>query len=345
MKNIVVVVLIFALVFTMVACTASEQETASTASMTTSGETVSTSPETTEPAEGEGTIKIAFANLADTIEFCQSVKNGIVEECEARGWEIFTMDNALDGTVAIANAKNVVSLGVDFFIEFNPDSTVGEAIMDIINEAGIPTIAIDIPLPGVPYFGASNFNAGKIGGVTLAEIGKEKFGDVIDCLVIVTRPDGGELIVQRQDGYIAGVKTLYPDLSDDQIFILDGKGDVLPSQEAMTSFLTAHPGYTKILVGCANDQNAQGALAALEVSNRGDQAIIISQGCDTSALDNLYLDTENAWRGSVSYAPENYGKYLIPVVEKMLAGEEVADESYVEHFTVTRENVEEIYPR
>ncbi|MDR0448264.1 MAG: sugar ABC transporter substrate-binding protein [Treponema sp.] len=295
--------------------------------------------------KADGEITIAFANLSDTFEFCQSVRRGFEEECAKRGWKIVTMDNKLDGTVSIANANNVVSLGVDLFVEFNPDSTVGEAIMNIMNAAGIPTIAIDIPLPGAPYFGANNFKAGEVGGVTLAEIGMKEFGADIDSLVIISRPDGGELIIERQDGIIAGVKTLYPGLPDNKIVILDGRGDVLPSQEAFTSFLSANPGARRILVGAVNDQCAQGALAAAEIANRQDHILIISQGCDTSALDNLYLHGKNAWRGSVSYAPENYGKYAMPTVELMLKKESFPMFTYVEHFTVTIDNVNQIYPR
>ena len=298
-----------------------------------------------QAARGSGEILIAFANMDDKIEFCQSVRKGFEEECAKRGWKIVTMDNKFSGTEAIANANAVVSLQANAFVEFNPDSTVGESIMGIMNNARIPTIAIDIPLPGAPYFGASNFKAGEIGGKTLAEIARKEWGDTVDCLVLVTRPDGGELIVERQDGYISGVRSLYPNLRDNQIFILDGKGDVLPAQEAFTSFLTAQPSARRILVGGINDQMAQGALAAAEIANRQNHILMISQGCDTSALNNLYLPETNAWRGSVSYAPENYGQYCMPTVELMIKGEKYPDFTYVEHFTVTKDNVNQIYPK
>ena len=321
MKKVLLAVLTVVLIFSLVSCAKKTQ------------------------SKAEGEIQIAFANLSDTFEFCQSVRKGFEEESAKRGWKIVTMDNRLDGTVSIANARNVVSLGVDLFVEFNPDSTVGEAVMDIMNAAGIPTIAIDIPLPGAPYFGANNFIAGEVGGKTLAEIGMKEFGPDIDCLVVISRPDGGELIIERQDGIVAGVRTLYPNLPDNRIFILDGHGDVLPSQEAFTSFLSANPNARKILVGAVNDQCGQGALAAAEIANRQDHILIISQGCDTSALDNLRLPGTNAWRGSVSYAPENYGKYAMPTIELMLKGEPYPMFTYVEHFTVTNDNVNQIYPK
>ena len=287
---------------------------------------------------------IAFANMDDKIEFCQSVRQGFEEEVAKRGWRIVTMDNMFDGTVTISNARNVVSLGADLFVQFNPDSAVGDAVMDIMNSARIPVVAIDIPLPGAPYFGASNYNAGEIGGITLAEIAMREWGPDIDCLVLVTRPDGGELIIERQDGYIAGVRSIYRNLPDNRIFILDGRGDVLPAQAAFTSFLTSQPNFRRILVGGINDQMAQGALASAEVANRQDHILIISQGCDTSALENLYLPQQNAWRGSVSYAPERYGYYAMPLVEAILRGDRAPSHTYVEHFTVTRDNVHQIYP-
>jgi len=302
-----------------------------------------------DPATGvtpdDDEILIVFTNLDESFEFCISVREGIETEVARRGWNLVNMDNQLDGTISLANTRSAVELGADLIIKFNPDSAIAPAIMDIVTEAGIPTIAVDIPLPGAPYFGANNFVAGEVGGVALAELGLEEFGPEIDFLVVVTRPDGGELIIERQDGIIAGARELYPDLTDDQIIILDGRGDVLPSQEVFTAFLTANPDATRILVGSVNDQSGQGAFAAAEIANRQDHVLIISQGADTSALDNLRMPERNAWRGSVSYAPELYGYFMMPTVELMLAGEPFPMYTYVDHFIVTWDNINDIYPQ
>lgn len=340
MKRLSVAMLIIAILLMTVGCGAAPKSEAPAADAPAAN-----APETKAPeAAADKKITVAFANMADNQEFCQSVKKGIEDEAKKKGWEIYSMDNAMDGAKAVANAKNVATLGVDFFFEFNPDSQAGEAIMEVMNEAGIPTIAIDIPLPGAPYFGANNYEAGKVGGVTAGEIAQKQWG-AVDYVVMVTRPDGGELMKQREDGFFDGVKTLFPDIPDENLIILDGKGDVLPAKQAFTDFLTAHPDAKHIVVGGCNDQCGQGALAATETSNRSEDVLIVSQGCDQSALDNLYLEGENSWKGSVSYAPELYGSYLIPLAEKAINGEELPADNYLDHFTITEENVNDYYPQ
>lgn len=344
MKKLLCIILAILLILTIAGCTGGSQEKPSASSekvtQASQAETTKAAAETTKKKE----VTIAFANLKDSIEFCQSVKKGIEDEAKKKGWKIFSMDNDFDGAKSVANANNVVALNADLFLEFNSDSKAGESIMEIMNKAKIPVIAIDIPLPGVPYFGADNFGAGKVGGVTAAEIAKKEWGKC-DYVVVITRADGGELIKQREDGFFEGVKTIFPDIDAKKQIVIDGKGDVLPAKQVFTDFLTAHPDAKNIIVGPVNDQCAQGAISAAETSGREGNVLMISQGCDKSAIDNLYLDKQNAWRGSVSYAPEMYGSYLIPLAEKILNGEKIPDKNYLKHFTITKENVEKYYPK
>ena len=49
--------------------------------------------------------------------------------------------------------------------------------MDTFQRAGIPVIAVDIPLPGATFFGADNYRAGRMAGEALG-IGSSNTGTV-----------------------------------------------------------------------------------------------------------------------------------------------------------------------
>ena len=54
--------------------------------------------------------------------------------------------------------------GVDGVVECQTDEKFGNVIMDKFRAKGIPVIAIHIPLPGATYFGADNYQAGRLRG-------------------------------------------------------------------------------------------------------------------------------------------------------------------------------------
>lgn len=288
-------------------------------------------------------VTIGFANLTDEIDFGQAVKKGIVDEAKKAGYEIVALDNKLDGAIAVSNADNLITQKIDLFIEFNVDSKVAPAIMEKMDAAKIPVIAIDIPHPGAVFFGANNPEAGKIAGRALAERAKKDWNGEVDLVILVENPAAGEVPQQRMDGTLAGIKESI-NVTDDKVVRVDGKNDVLNAQRVVTDTLTAHPDAKHILIGCLNDQNGQGALAAVEASNRSANVFIASQGCDKPAIDNLKADKANSWIGSTAYTPEKYGFYIMPLATKILNGEKVPDVNHPEHVFVSRDNINQLYP-
>ena len=50
-------------------------------------------------------------------------------------------------------------------------------------------------------------------------------------------------------------------------------------------------------------------------------------------------------KGTVSYFPEKYGEYLVPVIVDLIEGVQVPREVYVKNAVVTRANINEYYPQ
>jgi ribose transport system substrate-binding protein len=298
---------------------------------------------TQEAAGADKKIVVGFANLTDTLDFGKTVKKSILDAAAKEGWEVIALDNERKGLKAIENAQLLATRGVDAFIEFNVDISVAGTIMDIMNEAKIPVVAIDIPHPGAPFFGVNNLQSGRITGAALANKAKDKWGGKVDLLILVENAKAGAEVKKRMTGIEQGVTEIIP-VAKENILYVDGEGDLLKAQERVTGVLTANPDKRNILIGTLQDPMGQGSFAAVEASKRQDHVFIASQGAEVPSLANL-RGPENCWIGSTAATPEKYGDYIIPIVKKMLAGEKAPEFTYVDHFFVDKSNVDIHYPQ
>jgi len=343
-RKILVLLLIMSLVLALFACGAGKTEQSKAEDGTKSGYAKTDESKADETKkDAEKPKLIGLANLGETIDFAIRVKQGIVKEVEKKGWELLVVDNNLDGATAVKNADLLITKQVDLVLEFNVDSKVAPTIMDKFNAAKIPVVAIDIPHPGAPFFGANNAEAGKIVGRALAKKAKNVWNGQVDLVILVDLPAAGEVVKQRMDNILVGIRESIK-VPDDKVIRVDGKNDVLPAKQVVTDTLTAHPDAKHILIGCLNDQNGSGALSAVQTSNREKDCLIASHGCDAPAIINL-KGPENCWIGSVAYFPEKYGSYLIPLAEKMLNGEQVPENNHPDHVFIDRSNIDQYYPK
>ncbi len=299
-----------------------------------------------EKKEESKKFTIGFANMADSIEFCMNVKNSIENECKARGWDIISLDNNLDGQKAIQNTDMLIQQKVDYVIMFNIDASTQPAVADKLKAAKIPGIAIDIYMPDFPFFGVDNAKAGSMGGEYLGKYAQNVWKQEPDLLVILDNPTGGKYAFDRSNACEAGFRKVYPDFPSDKIVRVDAKSDVAPAQEAMTNILTAHPNAKYICVTGINDQVCAGGLAALETTKRDQNAIVCSLGADSSFLKQFKATKgEGPWKASVAFTPELYGKYLIPLVEKVLVEKATLPEvSAVENVVIDKDSIKTYYP-
>ena len=151
---------------------------------------------TTAFAEEE-TYTIALANINERGVFGQLVKMGFENACEERGWELLYADNNSDGQTAVSNAESLALRSPDFVVEMNVDASVGQTIMDIFNSASIPVLAVDIALPGAPFFGIDSAAMGTFNGEFMADYIKENWDGAVDYCVLITQIASGDEVNLR----------------------------------------------------------------------------------------------------------------------------------------------------
>jgi ribose transport system substrate-binding protein len=254
-------------------------------------------------------------------------------------------DNRLDGDCAIGVAERLLAQGLDLLIEYQVDAQAGELIMAKCRDAGVPAIAVDIPMLGATFFGVDNYRAGYMAGVALGNWVREHWGGEVDRLIALEEPRTGLFAATRLRSQLEGLQSIIGLLPEDRILHLDC-GNTAETTEARLRAVFPDRVLTeahRIAVISINDDAAIGAIAAARAAGRAGDVIVVGQGADCRAREEM-LRPDSRLVGSTSYAPERYGEQLIPLALSILRHEPVPPAVYVEHHFITARNLAEFYP-
>ncbi len=291
------------------------------------------------------TYKIGFANIAEDFPFAVRVREGIERAAkEAGNVELVTMNNRMDGQTALNNADNFLVQGVHGVIEFQTDEQFGLAIMDKFNAEKIPVIAIDIPMKGAVFFGVNNTQAGRMAGEGLGHWIKKNWDGKVDALIMLELPQSGPVPAERMKGQRDGLESVVGKIDESKVKLLDSKNTLEEAHRLVKDALNTLPEARHIAVVCINDDTALGAIGAAEASGRTKHiAVVAVDGSDRGREEIRKPDSPMV--GTTASFPEKYGDKLIPLIIRMIKGEEVPPAVYTDHVFLTRENVAQHYPQ
>lgn len=211
-----------------------KQETDNTAADNTdkpAAETESVEKVEAEPTEPEASalkdFTIGYAGLDESQEHLIPVGKNIEEVAAEKGKElginikVIKVDNAGDGAKAVENVDNLLLQNIDVLVEFNLDSAVNGTIWEKCQAAGIPVMAVDIPVGEAPYMGANNQLAGQTCGRALADLANENWSGKIDAVLFEHTPEAGETVQVRMDSILDGIAEKTDYTVDDWCIIVD----------------------------------------------------------------------------------------------------------------------------
>jgi ribose transport system substrate-binding protein len=276
--------------------------------------------------------------------FARQVRRGL-ERAARRlaNVELLFRDNNLEAQAAIANADWFIKHGVDLVIEYQIDVQAGNVMMHKFNQANIPVIAVDIPMPGATFYGADNYLAGYIAGEALGNWVKEHWAGKLDLLLRLEASKAGPVVGARLQGQQNALEVAIGRLNPDQIISIDGPVSMSEIEPVMTGLVSALSAETRVAIIAINDDTALGALSVFQKAGRLGQVVAVGQGADRLGRDTLRR-SDLPFLGSTRYAPESYGDYLLDLALKILRGEPVPPAVYNRHDFITRENVDRYYP-
>ena len=353
-KQLIALFLAVLMVFALVACTAKTPATDAPATDAPAADTPATDAPATDapaadtpaadaPAEKK-VINLGLANISETNSFGKLVKMGFEEACEKRGWTLTYVNNNLDGPTAVNNARILASSEVDFVVNLNVDQSVAGSIMDVLNEAGIPAMGVDISLgEDVPFFGVNSAIVGTVNGEYAAEYIKENWDGKVDHVVLFTQMTSGDEVNKRVRNSVEALEAAGIEVGE--VTEIDAKGDTPTAQSMFASFLSAHPDSDKIACFSINEFPATGAYAAAVMAEREWDIRIFSASCSDQFVSPMYRSEGNqSWISTVAFFPEKYGEQACQIIEDYFATGEIAliNDAHVQ--PIDWSNINEFYP-
>lgn len=302
--------------------------------------------ETLEPGTSAAKrhYRIGFGNMTEKMIFAQQVRRSLERVVQRLdNVELLFRDNNLDRQTALENADWFVAKGVDLVIEYQVDAMAGNVIMDKFNQANIPVIAVDIPLPGATFYGADNYRAGCIAGEALGQWVKKNWQGRVDTLLKLELARVGPVAGARLQGQQEGLEAIIGPLAEAQIISIETPIIFEQVEHVVTKLLPSIPTSAKVAVIAINDDAAVGTLSAFEKAGRLGQVVTVGQNADRVGRQALRR-TDFPFIGTTRYAPEKYGEQLLNLALKILEGKPVPPAVYNQHVFITRENLNEYYP-
>ncbi len=289
--------------------------------------------------------KIGYGDGLSGIPFTDSVTDNINAIAAEMGVEIVYCDNAYDQERTVECSNLLVTQQVDGVIFANWIAGTEELISNIFHDAGIPCVSYDGPHPGCVAFGPDNYEAGVAAGRFLAQYALEQgWAPEETELLLVWTPDV-PVHKARADGATDGVRESF-NIPDENIHDIPTEGltDTLPN---VTTWSIANPDAKHVLCFGHSDQPGVDCGLALEQNGFLGNAAAAGTGASTEALVELRErgNDESVFKATISYFPERYGQYLVPIIVDLIEDRTDLPERIIPSVEpVTRDNVEELYP-
>lgn len=298
-------------------------------------------------------LTVGYIAYSDGLAFSLSITDNIKENAESRGYKLLKTDSNGDSTKALAALDTFLQQEADVIIDSTWVDAATQAMAEKCQEAGVPFISIDIPIneelsENTYFMGINNYEAGIVTGTAGAEYIKENWEGTLDYILVAYTESTGEGLKPRIYGAIDAIKEAGIEIADENIVWVNPQSTdaTVEAKSLTTDFLTAHPDAEHIVMLCVNDQAAMGMESGVETSGRMEDCIVLGQGCDEPGIENLYREDDTSWIGSTGYFPETYGDYIFSdIIDVLVEGGTPEANTYVENVFITKDTIEEYYPR
>ena len=138
-------------------------------------------------ANAQARYKVAFANVTEAGELFVQLGNGVAAAAEAANIELRRYDNNFDAETTMRNAQLMVQDQPELILEYNGVIGIGPALQRIFDTAGIPFIAINVPVPGGHWFNLVNSDLGSDTARVVVPLAQAKGWSAADTTIIIVQ--------------------------------------------------------------------------------------------------------------------------------------------------------------
>lgn len=284
-------------------------------------------------------LRIGYASQTEASLFAHEVTESLRRAAATAGVELLVFDNRFDVTTTRRNAALMIAERVDVAIDFQTFEKLAQEIPSRFEQARIPLISVDLPMPGATYFGADNYTAGRVAGRALGRWARENWNGEFDRVLLIELASGGPLLQTRMAGASAGLNEVLGALEPARFVHLDGANTFEAAYRAANKHIRG-----RSLILAMNDPNALGALSAFRDHHRETFCAVVGQGATLDARKELRRP-QTRLIGSVAYFPERYGEALLRLALDILQNKPIPPALYTRHRLITSANVDRVYPK
>jgi ribose transport system substrate-binding protein len=284
-------------------------------------------------------FRIGYASQTND-SFCTALAQGLRWAAASRPIDLVEVENRYSAKIALKNAENLVSRGVDLAIEFQTYERIGAKVAQFFAAAQIPLIAVEIPHPNAVFLGVDNQRAGAMAGRALLKAAQTHWDGDCDEILFLDLEIAGSLPHLRLS---SAQDILRKGLGGHCTFThLDSRGEFVRSFELTRRHLRLAPRHRTLVTGI-NDYAVLGALRAFEEAGRSDMCLAASYGGGAESRRELRLPNTRLV-AAVAFFPEKYGESLLVLALDILNKRATPPAIYMPVQLLTRRNVDDFYP-
>lgn len=302
-----------------------------------------------------GGFSMSFANITNAGALQVGIRDGILRAAEVLGVDVKLYDNNANDETALLNADLMINDQPQVIADFNVSAAVNETLGKKFNEAGIPCVAVNIPIPGCNWFRLDNAQLGAETGRVMADIANEKGMPGAEATVILLSAwAAGEDVNQ-------GVRQFYKEFSanvpgaaqvdveqigpqttqmGDGLIQVDTDLLLETGYEKVKAVLPSIPEGRSLVVFGVNDDVVSGALKAIREAGREDLTIVAGLG-GGAGVNRLREDPE--WVAEADIFYDYWGQYILAMATALNEGAEVPEITAAPTVVMTKETVDQYY--
>jgi ribose transport system substrate-binding protein len=301
------------------------------------------------------TYSVSFANVLESGELFVQFGNGVEEAAKVSGINLKRYNNNLDGPTAINNARLMVQDSPDLILEYNGVEGIGESLRKIFDDAKIPFIAVNVPVPGGVWFNLVNKEIGADTANIVVPLAKAKGWTANDTTVLIIQGStaGEEVNDCVRYFMVTAAKAMgMPEVNPADITALtttigtsgiqvDGKGTLEESYTQVKNALQTVPADRHILLYSINDDSTVGSWRAITESQREANTLVAGLGGSVAALKELRTNPQ--WVAEGSVFATHWGQYLMAMTFAILGGVPTPPLTKSPQAVLVKENVDKYY--
>lgn len=297
-----------------------------------------------------------FANILESGELFKEFGDGLVAAAETAGVRIKRYNNNNDPQTSVNNARLMLQDKPDLILEYIGIEGIGGSIARMVEQAKVPLVAINVPIPGAYWFNLVNREIGANTAEAVVPLAKAKGWTASDTTVLIVQGSqaGTEVNDCVRYFYVTAASAM-PGMDQVQPTAItplttkigksgiqvDGKGTLTDSYAAVKSVLQILPADRHILLYAINDDSTLGAWRAITESNRVGNTLVAGLGGSVAALKELR--TNSNWVAEGSIFTSHWGQYLIAMGVAIMRGVKPPPLTKTPQVILTKDTVDKYY--